>query len=251
MLVGIVPTDLVTPRCRMTALASTLLLAGACSVVMAQTWSAVSGQDIILGQLGSDDYATRQRITRQLRADRTLTDETLAGLLAASETPEQRHRLLDIARHHTLRRAREQMFTEPGKAAIGFTYDVLAAGEMPGLDQSAVQVGCTLAGFPAHSYLEPGDLIVAFDGDLLPDSLTPQYKLLSRLQSGDDVTMTVYRGGQRVSVQVRLARAEALSQMYAVPDLALRPRFVAAWSDAREQLLSHGLGKQLEAQPAE
>ena len=81
-----------------------------CVLVMAsgQVWADEGATDTdedarILAELMDEDHANRQAATRRLLEDEALTQQDLQRLFIQSETLEQRHRLLRVARHHTIR----------------------------------------------------------------------------------------------------------------------------------------------------
>lgn len=194
----------------------------------------------VLEALGSPDYATRQRATQRLLQDDQLTTADLAPLLEAAATAEQRHRLLAAARHHAIRALLEDQIRAPGPGAIGLTHQLLPGGSVPGVQTAAVQVLQTLPGFPGHAYLEPGDLIVAFDHQPMPaDMGIEQFQaMIQARRSGDPVHLTVLRDGQRVTVEFKLANAAALQTAYDGQTLQLRAALRARWLTIRDKLLA-------------
>src|SRR3712207_405945 len=56
-----------------------------------------------LEQLNDSDHAVREAATRRLLRDETLALDALRELYGRAESPEQRHRLIDVLRHHAIR----------------------------------------------------------------------------------------------------------------------------------------------------
>ncbi len=67
-----------------------------------------------------------------------------------------------------------------------------------------VRVGGTLHGYPGEKVLRPGDLLVAIDGHPVK-TIADLGEVLSRYKPGDTVTLTVIRGGKRLTLKVTLA----------------------------------------------
>lgn len=195
----------------------------------------------ILERLASDDYQVREQTTQDLLIDPTITPETIRDLLALADQPEQRHRLLRVARHKTLCIFRRQQFREigPGSLGVSLSSRTLEAGELPGLTQPAVEVVLTLPGFPAYEQLRPGDRIIEFAGRPVPeDPASDQFSSLIKLhQAGETVQMTVIRDGQRVPVSLVLASYEALDGMYTSDPPDVNHQFELQWRAVRGQLL--------------
>lgn len=201
----------------------------------------------VLQGLASDDYATRQRMTEQLLRDDQLTVDRVTTLYAAAETPEQRHRLLDVARHHAIRQMRRDAFDQPGdRGAVGMTHrrDALPPGAVPGLDTPAVEVIQPMPGFPAYAHLRRGDLVIALDGEPLYREQTMSHfnRVLQSHKPGQELDMTIHRDGQRLELTLRLAAFETLNLVYnpTLPDMMLRSPFREQWLNARAELLAKG-----------
>lgn len=200
---------------------------------------------VVLGQLNEPDYAAREDATRRLLQDQTIPLDDLRALYSRAETPEQRHRVMDVFRHHALRTMRERSFDETDAApAVGFSHEVLPAGSMPGIDGPAIHVSATLPGFPAHAFLESGDLIVSVDEQPLPDEVVTERftQVLQRYRAGQMITLGVVRRGERLRMQLRLAGMDALEQIYADNSPpSLRPPFLQQWTAMQTRLLAEVL----------
>lgn len=77
------------------------------------------------------------------------------------------------------------------------------AGREVAVSGNGARVVAIVPGAPAEDELETGDVIVAIDGE--PVELASELvNALSRREAGDEVTLTVERGGQRLDVTVTL-----------------------------------------------
>lgn len=201
----------------------------------------------ILAELGSDDYATRVRATARLLADDELESSRLAELYAAAETLEQRHRLIDVARHHTIRRMRQRIFERADeRGSLGVNFALIRPADLPRLERSAIMVVRPLAGFPAYPHLQPGDLIVGVNGNPMPrHMMTEDFRdMIQRHPRGERITLTIDREGERLEKRIALASIQALNSVYFHSPAHMQPRlspiFREAWESAREQLVAHG-----------
>jgi len=184
-----------------------------------------------LEALDHKDYHVRDEATRQLLSDESLTLDQLETLYREAVSEEQRHRILAVARHHYLEAAAQRLETPPREffvpraatpsGAVGIPQDALPADQLPQLRQSAVRVAYTFPGFPAHAVLQRDDLILAVDGQALPAindvgiSFDNFLQMIKTRPAGEDVTLTIWRDGQRLEVPFTLANLDALSRMYA------------------------------------
>lgn len=218
-------------------LAATLCLAALTAAIAPARAHARDAQDI-LDRLDHPEHDTRQAATAELLADETLNEDKLAALLRRSDTPEQRHRLMSVARHHVLRLAREAQFPDDSNAALGISHDAVQRTDEHGNRIGAVYVVMTLPGFPGHAALRPGDIITALDGEPLPAGAAPDRfaAIIKSFDAGTQVTLTVHRDNQTFDAQVTLASAPALHAMY--DDAPFQPTFQYAslWRDARARL---------------
>lgn len=202
--------------------------------------AAAAQSDEVLQRLGSPEYAEREAATRELLADPQANLVRLRALFERAETAEQRHRLLDAIRHHTLRQMREEAYKEPGGlAAIGFSHEVLPAGAAPGVARPSIYVVATLPGFPGYAHLRPGDIITSVGDEPMPMDLdADRFKELMRgFEAGQTLTLGVLRDGETLSVTLKLASFEALDRMYG--DVAIvQPPFGSQWRRVRDALLA-------------
>lgn len=168
-----------------------------------------------VAQLDHGDWIERARATEELRASDRVTLVTLEQMLAERRlSPEQRERLMDVAR---------SKFMSSPRAAMGIRFFMAIT--------SRVVIERTYPGFSAYDLLEPGDIIVSVDGVKLegPASRpTMQSQIISR-DPGEVLNLVVRRGKQTLNVQVGLGSFADLDQ----PNMSLT-MLLRAW-DARTQ----------------
>ncbi len=195
----------------------------------------------VLAQLDDDEYFVRQAATRRLLTDETLTQEDLDRLFLASESLEQRHRLLRVARHHLLRRMIAQRFNgpaDPGSMGLSHVVVHLPADEDGGEPRAGVMAALTLPGFPAYALLEPGDVIIEFDGQPIPGKMLGAAfpNMIRSRQAGQDIWLTVFRNGETERIRFRLGNGLALSEVYGTKSVALNEPYRQAWQTQRARM---------------
>ncbi len=199
-----------------------------------------------LAQLASADYLTRQAASRALFADPKITDDQLIELYAAANLPEQRHRLLAVAQHHVLRNRRKLIDRTAGDGSLGIAHQGVTKAQLPHLGRPAIRVLDTLAGFPAHAVLEPGDLILLVDGRKLPEvndglQIREIFRtaILAR-KPNSLVRLKVRRRDVMIDVRIRIASGQALDRMYNSNDQTDLPVLDAQsardWTQFRQKL---------------
>ena len=197
------------------------LLALALLAASAATVSAQLDVDDTLAKLGDDDYAVRQSTWRRLLDDPDLTSEQIDLLYAASTTCEQRHRLLDVARHHLLRQIGREQFTDGAEACLGVGLGPIAQDKLAGIDLPASCIIRTYPGLPAFACLLAGDIILAVDGQRPEgrrDNRDNRF-FIERIKAhrpGDEMRLTVRRDGRELEITVKLADRRALDGLYDV-----------------------------------
>jgi hypothetical protein len=187
----------------------------------------------ILVELGDDDYSVRQAATRRLLADDNIPARDLDRMYAASQTPEQRHRLLRVLRHHLIRRMIADRFgDQAGPGSMGLSHHVVrVTGPDGATERTGVMVVMTLPGFPAYALLEPGDVIVDFADQPIPERMSPaQFQQLIRThQAGERIGLTVMRNGKPVRVLFVLCQGQALTEVYDTGGITLKEPYGRAW----------------------
>jgi len=202
-------------------------------VLMGSRASAQTPQEL-LADLGDPDYAVRCAATDALLIDDTLDLDALKQLAGLAQTPEQRHRLLRVARHHTLRHLRLERFPGEGTGSVGISYATQA--QRPPAEP-AILINHILPGFPATGRLRPLDRLVALNGQPLTqtDSQKKLNSLIQSFKADQSITLTIIRGDQTRDIEVRLANHAALAGMYKpLPDSPLADEYQQLWLETRD-----------------
>ncbi|MEM8737184.1 MAG: PDZ domain-containing protein [Planctomycetota bacterium] len=231
-------------------------LRGVASLLVVWSVGATAALDpeAVVAELEHPDYEVRQLATDRLLVDETLTPADFAALAEAAGSPESRHRLLGVARHHTLRRLRRQVFPADGPASLGVSQPTVQNVNRDPNAATQVVILRVLPGFPAHGRLRPYDRVVALDGQAFHESPGMLFSdHIRRYRAGQEVRLTVKRGGETLDVVTPLANSTALVAMYVQPRLDLAPAFQRAWDRARETdyaaLLPASLARQNDSDP--
>lgn len=194
-----------------------------------------------LDRLNDDDFRVRQAETRRLLADNALTQDDLNHLFSLSTTPEQRHRLLLIARHHMINRMmRERLGDQDGAGSMGLSHHMVQV-TVPGdaSPRSGVFVAMTLPGFPAYALLEPGDVIVEFAGEPIAQNTTPdQFKdAIKKFQNGQQIGLNIVRDGRVEHILFRLGSSQGLGEVYDDSGgIKLKEPYGTSWSALRSKM---------------
>lgn len=204
------------PACRPGLLCT--LLAAWCFSLPAGAATPETADQVLLSRLASPQYAVRDAASRSLLQDRALTLSRITTLYQQADALEQRHRLLDVARHHALQELADRASsTSPRRdASIGIAHQVLGPAET-GLDRPAVLVRQTLPGFPGYAHLQPGDMILTLGNRTLPTGADEAafVQMVREHQPGERITLTIHREGQPLNVTLPLASADMLAAVYA------------------------------------
>lgn len=190
----------------------------------------------LLRDLQSPDYAVRDDASRRMLTDDSFDRALFLRLYASASTPEQRHRILDAARHHFLLAVQEDATKVGGAASMGLTLlPVVARGEVAGVSQPAARVGLTFPGFPAYALLKPGDLILTLDGREVPDTeaggIGAFIEIIKAHPLNRPLNIGVLREGRRLDVTMRLASRVALQSIYQPDGASLRPELEVRWEE--------------------
>jgi hypothetical protein len=197
-----------------------------------------------LADLASDDFETRQHASGQLLTDDLLSPQDAAALFALAKTPEQRHRLMAVARHHFVERLRTARFPADNRGSIGIVPRGMSRQQLPSLGRSAIRVVHTFPGFPGYAYLEPGDLILTVDDQSMPDNSDAEQlgqrfvSMIQNFRATDTVRFSVWRNGETLLLTFRLAGSDALRALYHPHDQSLQPPFADEWAHFRDQMLA-------------
>jgi len=173
--------------------------------------------DEILAKLDHPDPDIREAQTRELLGDLRVTPEHVLDALERARTWEQRHRLIEIARHHFIREVIARGDRSKDAAAIGIRLDTAALLDDAATSRYVVRVDATFPGFPGHAVLRPGDLVLAIPGTGPLDAGRPTDTFTRRIQSmnpGDELTLDIQRDGEIQRVSMRLGSLQALHTIY-------------------------------------
>ena len=225
----------------MTGKQTARLTAWAVSLATVQ-WTFAAEPDALLDRLQETDYVTRRDATEKLLQDRRMDMDRLGQLWQRASDLEQRQRLLQVTRHHLIRRSVQQAFGDDGPGFIGIRLE-------PAADDSdaAVRVAWTFPGFPGYAHLRPGDLIVALNDVALNDAGQDNGagstfdRRIRSLRAGALIRLTVRRAGQVVDICFALGNHAAFDQVYRPQALAHHPHALhgalgQSWLDARRKL---------------
>ena len=199
--------------------------------------------DDTLRQLAHIEYEMREEMTSRLLADLSLTEDDLARLYTKATVPEQKNRLLAVARHYEVREMTHVKVDGQGKGAVGVRHEAVVAGRLPGVEHAGVMVVKTFPGFPAYAHLQPGDVIIEIDGQPFPadgDNVQLIEHFVSAVQVHKPdamVRLTVLRNRKKLDVKFRLASYEALQAIYQNGGQMRQP-FLAAWQSTRDRLVA-------------
>jgi C-terminal processing protease CtpA/Prc len=206
-----------------------------------ETANATSLDDAgVLDRLNDDDFRVRQAETRRLLSDEALTQGDLNHLYSSSSTLEQRHRLLLIARHHMISRLmQERLGDQAGPGSMGLSHQVVQV-TVPGeaSPRTGVLVVMTLPGFPAYALLEPGDIIVDFAGEPIPQNMTPTQfqQTIKTFQNGQSVGLVVVRDGAAEHILFRLGPGQGLGEVYDTGGVTLKEPYETSWATLRTEM---------------
>lgn len=195
----------------------------------------------VLRDLASDDFNTRERATRELLINNKLTPQDIAPVFRQTTTPEQRARLLDVARHHFLRGEQEKLSQVGGQGSLGVSLQSRPPGdpEDPTSQRGGIRIAATYPGFPAYYFLKAGDVIVAVDDQALGDAPFVQNRFVEIVQSrgvGGTLSLKIDRNGQTLDMAIPLAGFVGLVRMFAGSPWALQPEFQQKWNKVQTEL---------------
>lgn len=224
---------------------------------------AALSRDEVVALLADADYTARRRAQAYLMRDTKLTLDELRNFIQASDSIEQRNRLVRIAEHVKLRQIREREFGPNAKpiinadfapnrfnmngASLGFSYTPAPDTDATADNPNAVMVAATMPGFPAHQRLLPGDVILAIDQQRAihrhrhMDVTSWIQMRISAHRPGDWTVFTLRRDGKIVEVIMACAEATALNNMYTT-NLSLAASrnepYDREWQQAHRKLLA-------------
>lgn len=206
--------------------------------------AAASIPSTTLEQLSSPQFEARETATYSLLADNSITSGDIAQAYQLASDPEQRNRLLLIARHHLTRRLHANLPQIPGQpGAMGLLHQPVTPDQSPQLTTCAVRVVQTYPGFPAYAYLRPGDLILSVDNEPMKTRATPEQisedfqAIVRRKLVGERIDLAILRDGKTLKVSFPLAAMTSLREMYEQNTGQLEPRYREIWEKAEKSLV--------------
>jgi hypothetical protein len=191
--------------------------------------------EFILSDLNAESFAAREAATLKLLADDSIDPQAVADLYPKATTAEQRNRLIDVARHHFIRKLRLQLFPGARLGALGVIQAAMSADQLPKIGKPAARVVATLPGFPAYVALRAGDLVVAVNDEGLPPNLSPEEtsahfgRMIIDHRQDSVINLTVWRDGKTIEVKVRLASSDAIRNMFEPTNQRLLPQYRVRW----------------------
>ena len=188
-----------------------------CSVVVLAEDMTVTD---LAAALSDDDYRVRQEATTGLLQDNELDLAELASNFDADGSLEHRHRIVDVLRHHLLRRQIEDLDIADRTASVGIGLFGLTDDQTADLERAAIVVRSTYPGFPGYAYLQRDDLIYQVNGRRIPTGLAQrdiqQYcvDLIKKTGVGELIELSVFREGEKLEIVFRLVPYAALGELY-------------------------------------
>jgi hypothetical protein len=95
-----------------------------------------------------------------------------------------------------------------------------------------------LPGFPAYALLEPGDIIVDFAGEPIPQNMTPTQfqQTIKTFQNGQSVGLVVVRDGAAEHILFRLGPGQGLGEVYDTGGVTLKEPYETSWATLRTEM---------------
>jgi hypothetical protein len=96
----------------------------------------------------------------------------------------------------------------------------------------------TLPGFPAYALLEPGDVIIEFDGQAIPEKVTGAMftNMIQTRKAGDEIGLMLVRNGETVRLRFTLGNGQALGEVYSSGGVVLAGAYQQAWRAERARM---------------
>lgn|GEM_PF-7014742 len=205
-------------RLNMTRLTPTLAVVCA----LASLVQAAPDEKAILSALGSPEFAVRDAMFTRLLSDNKLSDDVIDRAFAGATKPEQRHRLMEVAQHHLIRRMCKNMPlpNEQGSLGIMLAGSAISIPDESGKPQPGAYVMQTLPGFPAFAHLRSGDVIISLGKGRLSTEVIPATFLKSfqeqikSFKAGQTIPMEVWRDGKIINISFAAASFDHLTIVY-------------------------------------
>ncbi|MEQ9459895.1 MAG: hypothetical protein RIG82_02920 [Phycisphaeraceae bacterium] len=206
----------------------------------------------ILTRLDDDDWSVRDTATRELLTNPRIDPQRLHELMTQATTPEQKHRLIEVAHHHFVQRLIRENFAWEGEGSIGIIQREAPSIEIDGQPRAGISVIRTLPGLPGHERLREGDLVVQLAGEWFEEGSTMEdFQAHTRSQPpGSILSLTVLRDGQTLSLTIETAPLEALRATYEGPNFGLTEGPLLLWHAERQRLTGDTIPLNQAADPA-
>ncbi|MBX3380506.1 MAG: hypothetical protein KF805_10455 [Phycisphaeraceae bacterium] len=186
-------------------------------LVAAVPHASIAAGNPSLPDLNSDSIEVREKAAANLRAWAGTSPDRLLALVNAECTPEQRERLIGLAR---------EVFMATPRGALGVSFGSVRQIGMPvaeELFEEGIPIDMAIEGFDSFTVLKGGDLLRSIDGSRVRTNTQCQQETVSR-DKGQVVQLEIEREGRPMRVSVCLgARNDLRTQ-------PLRPEMLeAAW----------------------
>lgn len=158
----------------------------------------------LVRELDESDLWRRMEATQRLREGPFTLRDLERVLRNGALSPEQRARLVGVARH--------RFFSEP-RAAMGIQFG--------GLDAQATTIASLRAAFPAARVLRPGDRIIAAAGESI-ESRERLVVIIVAHDPGDELPVAIMRDGTTIETHVPLGEYSQLGQGPVLPGVLLQ-----------------------------
>jgi len=193
----------------------------------------------LIKQLSHPGFGQREDAYFKLLRLDDVDEARMLKWMDLADSLEARHRVLSAAQHHVLRNFIDRHFAGQEHGSVGLTQQVLLAEQAPDVRRAAVLVVMTFPGFPAYAHLKPGDMIIRFNGQDIPEKMDVDMfrDMVQQHRNGDRVTLVAIRQGKPIELAFELGSFEALRRMYQHNDRSLQPPFRDAWHKTRDKLL--------------
>ncbi|MGH7242449.1 MAG: hypothetical protein ACREJD_03415 [Phycisphaerales bacterium] len=165
-----------------------------------------------LADLNSESIEARNKGAASLRAWAGLSPDRLLALINHDSSPEQRERLIGLAR--------EVFFATP-RGALGVSFGFGRLQAIPAIEEQfeeGIPIESTLAGFDSSNVLKGGDLLRAIDGCRIRTNLQCRLETISR-DKGQVVQLEIERDGRPMRVSVTLGSQRDLRNQLPAPDV--------------------------------
>lgn len=188
--------------------------------------------------LADERISVRDRAMENLMTRPDLTDDRLAQAFSQVDHPEAFHRLSRVAEHRFFATLGPKLDPKSHASCLGISLlnlsgkaDNVIRPLKPGEDKAppAFLISKTYPGFPAHVYLQPGDLITQLNSKDFPKNFNTDMFIaeLQKLKAGESALFTILRGQSKLKVRITLDSRERLTAIY--PEHGNHQIFLGMW----------------------